>query len=69
VAAAPPHPAASGPKVAAALRREWAAEGTLAGLRSLQVIFATCLALAAGAAMAGYADRRHRSRANLNPAA
>ena len=46
VAAAAPQPATDGAAVAAAHRQAWAAEGTLRGLRSLQVIFATASLLA-----------------------
>jgi len=59
VAAAPPQAAADGPKVAAAHRRGWAAEGTLSGLRSLQVISATFLLLAAFSTLRWWSNRRH----------
>ena len=58
VAAAPPQPVADGPRTAAADRRGWAAEGTLSGLRSLQVVSAGVLTLTAGAALAWWLARR-----------
>lgn len=47
VAVAPPHAANDGPALATAHRRGWAAEGTLSGLHSLQVISAILGLLAA----------------------
>ncbi len=46
IAAAPPHPAADGTSVAVSHRRGWAAEGSLSGLQSMQVISAILGALA-----------------------
>ena len=62
VAAAPPQPATDGAAAAAAHRQAWAAEGTLSGLRSLQVIFATASILAVVTALAGVIDRRRDAR-------
>ena len=59
VAAAAPQPATDGAAVAAAHRQAWAAEGTLRGLRSLQVIFATASLLAIVTALAVVIDRRY----------
>ena len=62
VAVAPPHPAADGAKIAAAHRRGWAAEGTLGGLRSLQVVCAAFALLAAGHALGWWSAQRQRAK-------
>ena len=61
VAAASPQPASDGLKFAAAHRRGWAAEGTLSGLRSLQIISVAFLVLAAGSTLNWWASRRRYS--------
>jgi hypothetical protein len=58
VAAAPPHPVEDGPKVAATHRRSWAAEGTLSGLRSLQIISVALGLLAACSAISLWSHQR-----------
>jgi len=60
LAAAPPQ-AADGTALAAAHQRAWAAEGTLAGLRSLQMVFAVMAVLAIVAAIGAIGAGRRPS--------
>jgi len=61
VAVAPPYAAPDGEKRVAQLRQRWAAEGTLSGLRSLQVAAAALVLLAAGGALVAWLSRRSRA--------